>query len=470
TYSSIGNIMKKLQVVKVKGQDDAGLTYDYTYSYESNKPHAVTNINDNLTYRYDANGNMIAVYDTAKDYNRVLYWDEENRLTKTVDTTNGSSTTTQYAYDTKGMRIIKEGPYGKSIYVDTGYVESAGAGATTPTIASNHIFVGNTRVASIVKHKDETQPATYYYATDHLGSSSVLTTNNGTYYERIEYLPYGETWVEDSAQSSGYSTPYKFTGKELDKETGLYYFGARYYDARISRWISADPALQEGKYFPKPGDYDTEHDFYWYLEQDGSKKLPGLGGVFNAVNIDVYHYANKNPVRFIDQKGEDVFGTLFEVSLTGALGFRYQSGYAIDSDLNVYTFSGFNLTTGSMVSIGVNNFYSEARNANEYFNTSFITLEGGISFISGEIGVGNNQRNEVEYTRSIGIGKSPSKFKLGLGFNFCTKETSNIVTNRIKDKKEIIGVLEKLSIAAKAEGNKKALEMINKAIEKHKGT
>jgi len=327
--------------------------------------------------------------------------------------------------------------------------------------------VGNTRVASVVKHIEEKQPATYFYASDHLGSSSVLTNNAGSYHERIEYLPYGETWVEDKATSDGCATPYKFTSKELDTETGLYYFGARYYDARVSRWISADPALAEGKYFPKPNDYDTEHDFYWYLQQDGSKKLAGLGGMFNAVNMDVYHYAGDNPIRFVDNKGEDVFGTLFEVSLTGAIGFRYQSGYAIDSDLNVYKFSGFNVTNGSMVSIGVNNFYSEVNTADEYFNSNFITLEAGITFIGGEFGIGNNPNNEVVYTRSIGVGKSPKKFKFGLGFNFCTKETSNVTPKKLSDKKEVRKALEILKTAAEAEGNKNALEIINKAIEKY---
>jgi RHS repeat-associated protein len=153
----------------------------------------------------------------------------------------------------------------------------------------------------VVKHTEEKNPAAYFYARDHLGSSSVLTTQTGSYHERIEYLPYGETWVEDKATSDSYTTPYKFTGKELDTETGLYYFGARYYDAKISRWISTDPALE--KYFPKPNDYDTEHDFYWYLQQDGSKKLAGLGGVFNAVNMDVYHYAGNNPVKLVDPDG-----------------------------------------------------------------------------------------------------------------------------------------------------------------------
>jgi hypothetical protein len=235
----------------------------------------------------------------------------------------------------------------------------------------------------------------------------------------------------------------------------------------MSRWISTDPALAEGKYFPKSNDYDTEHDFYWYLQQDGSKKLPGIGGVFNAVNMDVYHYAGQNPVRFIDQKGEDVFGTLFEVSLTGALGFRYQVGYAIDSELNVYSFSGFNLTNGSMISIGVNTFYSNAKTADEYFKTNFITLEGGIYFAGIEIGVGNNKNNEINFTGSKGLSVSPQKMNIGLAFNFCSKETSNIKPKLLTNKREVMEALKTLKKAAMIEMNSDTLKLIKQAIDKY---
>ncbi|HRR29436.1 MAG TPA: RHS repeat-associated core domain-containing protein, partial [Victivallales bacterium] len=111
------------------------------------------------------------------------------------------------------------------------------------------------------------------------------------------------TWVHEKA-TTGESMPYKFTSKELDPETGLYYFGARYYDARLSRWMSTDPAFTRGTYFPNPKDFDMEHDYFWYLKQDASKKLPGIGGVFNEINLDLYHYAGNNPVKYVDPDGK----------------------------------------------------------------------------------------------------------------------------------------------------------------------
>jgi hypothetical protein len=78
-----------------------------------------------------------------------------------------------------------------------------------------------------------------------------------------------------------------------DEETGLYYYGARYLNPRTSRWISADPAID--KYLPEvPKDNEARRR---------NRNLPGEGGVFNYVNLAVYHYGANNPLRYIDPTG-----------------------------------------------------------------------------------------------------------------------------------------------------------------------
>lgn len=95
-------------------------------------------------------------------------------------------------------------------------------------------------------------PALYFYHPDHLGTSTALTDFNGKSYQFFINLPYGEAMAEQ-LPSSFYKTPYKFNGKELDEETGLYYYGARFYDPKISLWYSADPL---GQVFPGSTPYE----------------------------------------------------------------------------------------------------------------------------------------------------------------------------------------------------------------------
>ncbi len=87
-------------------------------------------------------------------------------------------------------------------------------------------------------------PPVYFYHPDHLGTSTALTDFNGSAYQFFLNLPFGETMAEQKG-SMYYQTPYKFNGKELDEETGLYYYGARYYDPRISIWYSVDPLAEK---------------------------------------------------------------------------------------------------------------------------------------------------------------------------------------------------------------------------------
>ena len=161
-----------------------------------------------------------------------------------------------------------------------------------------NIYVGQARIATRLNISGDSSTGyerqnTYYYHPDHLGSAQLVTDCQGKEYERIEYTPYGESWIEKS--SNGLELlPYKFTGKELDSETGLYYYGARYMNPKTSNWLSADPAL--GDYIPSvPTDEEAR-------KHNGN--LPGMGGVFNMVNLALYHYTGNNPVKYTDPDGK----------------------------------------------------------------------------------------------------------------------------------------------------------------------
>jgi len=70
------------------------------------------------------------------------------------------------------------------------------------------------------------------------GPSTQISDATATIIHHTEYMPYGETFLELKYQSP---TPYKFNGKEKDEETGMYYYGARYYTPEVSVWLSVDP-------------------------------------------------------------------------------------------------------------------------------------------------------------------------------------------------------------------------------------
>ena len=125
-----------------------------------------------------------------------------------------------------------------------------------------------------------------HYQTDHLGSTGYLTDKDGALKQHIEYTPWGESWFDNP------TTPlldYKFTVKEQDS-TGLYYFGARYYDPRTSVWVSTDPIIRN--YLPSANNSNLS-------------ELSGAGGVFNLKNLSMYMYSYGSPIIMIDLDGNE---------------------------------------------------------------------------------------------------------------------------------------------------------------------
>ena len=121
---------------------------------------------------------------------------------------------------------------GEGFCCDDGSLEAAQAEA----VAQANAFDGN------FQEGDAYENLQFYYHADHLGSTSYITNLDGEVVQHIEYVPFGEVFIEE--RNNRWNTPYLFNAKEFDEETGLYYYGARYYDPRLSLWMSTDP-LQE---------------------------------------------------------------------------------------------------------------------------------------------------------------------------------------------------------------------------------
>lgn len=116
--------------------------------------------------------------------------------------------------------------HGKGFCCNDGSLEAAQARALARAAKNNF------------QEGDAYEKMQFYYHPDHLGSSSYITNLDGEVVQHIEYVPFGEVSVEE--RNNIWNTPYLFNAKEFDEETGLYYYGARYYDPRISLWISTD--------------------------------------------------------------------------------------------------------------------------------------------------------------------------------------------------------------------------------------
>ena len=157
----------------------------------------------------------------------------------------------------------------------------------TPEAAQARAMARTRAASGNFKPNDDYEKMQFYYHPDHLGSSSYITNLDGEVAQHIEYVPFGEVFIEE--RNNTWNTPYLFNAKEFDEETGMYYYGARYYEPRLSLWISVDPI----------SNYDPRNNEN-YL--DGEHNL----GVYNTFNLAPYGYCYQNPIRLIDPNGKQV--------------------------------------------------------------------------------------------------------------------------------------------------------------------
>jgi len=147
---------------------------------------------------------------------------------------------------------------------------------------TKHLFAGETRIASKTESAQLTTPVRNFYHPDHIGSTSYVSDAAQNLVQHERYFPFGERWwdtPDEVTTTNNIKRDHLFTGKDLDRDTGFYYFGARYLDPRTSIWLSPDPIL------------------------DGYMTGAPNGGVFAPQNLGLYSYSWNNPVVLTDPQG-----------------------------------------------------------------------------------------------------------------------------------------------------------------------
>lgn len=198
-----------------------------------------------LAVSYDLNGNRTAFDGLATPH------DSENRLT-------GIGSTLTYTYDADGRRTARVQSSSITRFAHAGDMEIAEYDGATLT----HRYIPGHSVDQRVAWKNIAAGTTHYFHADRLGSvQAVVNGANGTVTDQYLYTPFG---VEEPLAITG--NPFRYTGRRLDPESGLYYYRARYYDPAHGRFLETDPV-----------GYTDQMNLYAYVGNDPLSATDPMG-------------------------------------------------------------------------------------------------------------------------------------------------------------------------------------------------
>ena len=229
-------------------------------TYSINSVNEITSLSDGTSFSYDDNGNRIQKTKGTDTWDYT--YDYANRLIKVEE---NDSEIGEYTYDGEGKRIQSIENDITTLYIFGGlhvlYEENTSGTAS-------YIYGPNGKLAK--RTTINQQNNTYYYHTDQVRSSRLVTDTNKNIISAITYHPHGEVCVEEGNEG------YTFTGKEKDS-TGLHYFLGRYYDSSLGVFLSRDPKV---------------------------------GSITQPQTMNRYAYALNNPITIVDPDGHECVNIL----------------------------------------------------------------------------------------------------------------------------------------------------------------
>ena len=226
-------------------------------SYTINAVNEVTTLSDGTTFTYDSNGNRIQRTEGTDTW--VYTYGYGNRLTRIE---KNDIILAEYVYDGSGKRIQVTETGGTTTYLYRGY-DVLYEENTTGEAAYVYSPLGKVAKRTTIDGESNT----FFYHSDRLGSTRLVTDQDKNIVSAATYHPFGEPSTGEGSE------PYLYTGKEKDS-SGLYYYGARYYDPEIGRFITRDQKS---------------------------------GGISIPQTLNRYTYCINNPLRYIDTDGNDYF-------------------------------------------------------------------------------------------------------------------------------------------------------------------
>jgi RHS repeat-associated protein len=364
TYDKLGNIKSMVQ----SGVN--GFTRDFVYNSNVNTLNKIqdasqVSIED---YTYDANGNQLTG-GTTRNYS----WNHADQLISF----SGTNVRTQYDYSGQNRvsKFVKNGnDFERTIYID-GVFEYHILEKLSTTYEKNYVHVmdDSSRIVEVrigQQFPNDINESVVYNLETEIGSSAVRLDINGTVIDKEEYYPFGDS----SLRTFTYKR-YRYVGKERDSESGLYYYGARYYSAWTCRFISIDPLSNKYAHITP----------YNYADNNP----------INDFDIDGMQDGNTQAIPVANQTGDKTWDAAVKSLMDAA-----EKDKSISLNIQVHRVKG--VFTGGDISVTQNgktisSHYTPGKNGKEgSFFSSANSLGGGL------IGIWNNELR-ASYHREIAV-------------------------------------------------------------------